>query len=175
MTNQAEIDQLNALGKTLATAQATQPDLTTFLNDDQGRYKLNAAFVIQTLPDTPSTGPCRRTVRVRTRIWPSCRKAVPVSGTPRRSATFQDWNKNKVSITTGAATSPRQSPAGRTTRRPISITPTIHYLDWDGNQMTASRRGAKFLVLRNGSANRRALPIQSRDCPHSLRNPVPAM
>lgn len=150
VNNQAQIDQLNALSKTQESMQASQPDLSAFLNDDQGRYKLKAAFVAQTLPDTPSTEslpPHDPDTDPALAILP---EGATGTGTSSAEATFQDWNRIKVSITTRGGYFLQTTVSGDTSY--VSITPTIQYLDWAGNQMTASRRGANFLVLRNGNA-----------------------
>ncbi len=151
VNNETQIDELNLLGSTLASVQATQPDLSTFLNDDQGRYKLNAAFVIQTLPDTPATTPLPAHVTSTDPDLAVLPEGGTGSGVSSAQATFQDWNKNQVTITTWGGYFLQTTASVNGGPTDSSITPTIHYLDWSGNQMTASRRGASFLVLRNGS------------------------
>lgn len=150
VNNQAQIDQLNSLSKTQQSMQASQPDLGEFLNSNQGRDKFNAAFVIQTLPDTPGTDslpPHDPATDPNLAILPEGAAGV---GTSSAEATFQDWNNIKVSITTRGGYFLQTIVSGGVPY--VSITPTIHYLDWAGNQMTASRRGANFLVLRHGDA-----------------------
>ena len=177
VTNQQMIDQLNALGKTLAAVQATLPDLTTYLNDDQGRYKLNAAFVIQTLPDTPYTGPLlphHAGTDPDLAILPEGGTGVGVLfGVSRR---FRTGTRTRCPSRPWAATSTRPSPAGRTARTADSMTPTIHYLDWDrqSDDGIATRREV------SGSAQRQRQTVVPCRYNHGIvhtvtRHPVPAM
>ncbi len=151
VNNQAQIDQLNGLNATLTSVQASDPDLSTFLNDDQGRYKLNATFVTQTLPDTPSTAPLpqhQAGTDLDLSVAPEGDSGV---GTSSAQATYQDWNQNQVSITTWGGYLIQTVTSSDGKNSSSSITPTMHYLDWAGNQTTASRSGSVFLVVRNGS------------------------
>lgn len=164
ITNQQETDQMNALSGTLQSIKSTAPDLSSYLSDDQVRFRLQAAFAIQTLPDTPSTAALPQPTSGADLEF----QIVPQNGTggPQTAqATYQDWNKNNISMSTWRP-APPSSQTGSTptggyfilskltsdgSTAPFSLTPTINYLDWSGNQMTASRDGAKFLVVRSGS------------------------
>jgi Dockerin type I domain len=159
ITNQQEIDQMNALSGTLQSIKSTPPDLSSYLNDQPSQFRLEAAFAIQTLPDTPSITTLPQPTagsNIEFQITPQNGSAGPL--TPQ--ATYQDWNKNNISITPwspSAANSTadgyfifsKVNSDGSTT--PFSLTPTINYLDWNGNQMTASRDEEEFLVVRNDS------------------------
>lgn len=157
ITNQQEIDQMNALSGTLQSIESTPPDLSSYLTDQSSLFRLEAAFAIQTLPDTPSTTALPQPTAgsdIEFQIVPQYGNAQPLT----QQATYQDWNNNKISI---SPWSPPNSTAGGYfilskinsdgSTTPFSLTPTINYLDWSGNQMTASRDNQEFLVVRNGS------------------------
>jgi hypothetical protein len=149
ITNQQEIDQMNALNGTLQSIESTPPDLSSYLNDDPDRFRLEAALAIQTLPDTPSTTVLPQPTSgsgLEFQIVPQNGNAQPVT----KQATYLDWNKNKISI---SSWSPANSTAGGYfilskissdgSTTPFSLTPTINYLDWSGNpnDRVAGQRG----------------------------------
>ena len=147
---QQNTNNLNNLVNQLSNARANPPDIASFAKDPSaGMYKLNATFTALTLPEFSST-----------QTLPTHRNTDPVfvianSGQSNPQASSQlgytSWNGTKWTASTYGGWLVQQGTPQNGT--PIdSITPTIFYLDWNGNQYSASRVGMNFLIAKGRPA-----------------------
>ncbi len=153
--NQDQLNQLNNLTNLLAQARNNPPDLNAFVADTTGlgSLKLNETLVAQTLPDVPSTAalPAHKAGDPLVAVTPG-------GGTPTvaNSFVYSDWNGIGWRATTVGgwlAQVCMGDSSGQNCPRQDSFIASIHYVDWSGANMIASRLGGNFTIVKSKPAS----------------------
>jgi len=159
-SNQQNLAVLNNISNSLAQAQSTPPDLTTFVNDPVGALKLNMTLASQTLPDVPSTAPlpAHQTTDLNFAISPSAGGSTTVATT----LSYTDWSQNIWSAQTSGGWFVETCTAGANSTGPCpattsttsdSLTASLQYVDWSGVNWIASRIGTTFVSVQADPAS----------------------
>ena len=148
--SQENTNKLNNLASQLSNARANPPDIASFAKDPSvGMYKLNTTFTALTFPEFSST----QTLPTHGATDPIfiIAKSDQSSPLPSPQLTYTDWYATNWTAQTYGGWLVQHGIGARGTASD-SITPTIFYLDWNGNQYSASRVGMNFLIAKGKPA-----------------------
>ncbi len=149
-TEAYEADQtlatLGDLDRLDTAAQATPPDLSSFLNDDSGTgiLKLNASFISATLPEVFVTTPLPAH-----RSTDPLFQIAPIGGTPVPNAqmTYLDWNSNVWTASTWGGWFVQSNVHNGNTYYSITASLNGLFPGTPNDQITAARYSADRFVV----------------------------
>ncbi len=153
----ANEQNLANLNNKIASATATLPDLSKYVDDPVGKYKITAAFTAMTLPEFSSTqalplhqdtdGQFIITYRGQSAASSPTLRYQDWAGTTWTASAYGGWwVQNGFTIGTGPDGS--EIPVVATS----SLSPTFFYSGWDTNPYSASVVGNNFLVTKGNPA-----------------------
>jgi hypothetical protein len=146
--NQTNLNNIANIATSYAAAQATPPDLETFVKDStgEGLYKIDMSFVGQTLPEEASTA-----------ALPQHQNGIDANfqlqyqtGGPQFSEmfTYEDWKGTVWSAQTWGGWIVQRCLHDvnvQTCAQADSISGSIRYVDWSGTKWSGARSGNIFV------------------------------